>query len=39
MAWSHESFLLAHGPVGANLFDVFQSLSILGAGMWLGRRP
>lgn len=38
MAWSHESFLLVHGPVGANLFDVFQSLCILGAGMWLGRR-
>lgn len=38
MAWSAESYALVHGPVGANIFDLAQSVMVLAAGTWLGRR-
>lgn len=38
MAWSAEMFELTHGPIGANIFDLFQTSIILTAGLVLCRR-
>lgn len=38
MAWSAESYALVHGPIGGNLYDLGQSLLVLAAGTWMGRR-
>lgn len=37
MAWSSEFYLLIHGPVGANLFDLAQTAIVVGLGMWAAR--
>jgi len=34
MAWSAEAYGLVHGPIGANVFDLFQVLLVLGLGNW-----
>ncbi len=38
MVWSDPMFRLAHGPVGANVFDLVQTALILWAGYLLCRR-
>ena len=35
MAWSADAYALVHGPVGANVFDLFQALLVLGLGNWV----
>lgn len=35
MAWSAESYALVHGPIGTNLFDLFQALLVLTLGNWV----
>lgn len=37
MAWSSEAYALVHGPVGANLFDLFQVAAVLVLGNWASR--
>ena len=37
MTWSHYDYTLAHGPIGANLFDVTQTAIIIAAGLWASR--
>lgn len=37
MTWSHDLYLLGHGPVGANIFDLFQTVVIIAIGMWASR--
>lgn len=34
MAWSAESYALVHGPIGANVFDLFQATVVLVLGNW-----
>ncbi|HRY07980.1 MAG TPA: hypothetical protein P5114_12735 [Hyphomicrobiaceae bacterium] len=34
MAWSAESYALVHGPIGANVFDLFQAMVVLALGNW-----
>ena len=34
MAWSSDAYALAHGPIGANIFDVFQAATVLLLGNW-----
>lgn len=34
MAWSSESYALVHGPIGANVFDLFQAMVVLTLGNW-----
>ncbi|MCB1484669.1 MAG: hypothetical protein KDJ17_07240 [Hyphomicrobiaceae bacterium] len=37
MAWSADSYTMVHGPIGANVFDGFQALTVLALGNWLSR--
>ena len=37
MTWSYDLYLLGHGPVGANAFDLFQTLIIFAAGIWAAK--
>ncbi len=37
MTMSYELYELAHGPIGANLFDLTQTAIIIAAGMWASR--
>ena len=37
MTWSNDLYHLAHGPVGANAFDLVQTAIIIAAGMWASR--
>jgi hypothetical protein len=37
MAWSGEMYDLIHGPIGANAFDVVQTVFVLGLGSWMSR--
>ena len=37
MTWSDAVFQIAHGPIGANVFDLLQTMVILAAGMWASR--
>ncbi|MFV0369784.1 MAG: hypothetical protein ACK5KM_15130, partial [Hyphomicrobiaceae bacterium] len=34
MAWSSDAYDLAHGPIGANIFDMFQAATVLLLGNW-----
>lgn len=38
MTWSAEYFEIAHGAIGANIFDVGQAAIILATGYWLAQR-
>lgn len=37
MTWSHYDYTIAHGPIGANAFDLLQTAIIVGAGLWASR--
>ena len=37
MAWSAEDYTVAHGLLGANLFDGFQVIVVLALGSWASR--
>lgn len=37
MTWSYDLYSLAHGPIGANIFDLLQTALIIAAGMWASR--
>lgn len=37
MTWSHDLYDLGHGPIGANIFDLFQTATIVAAGMWASK--
>ncbi|MFM1813691.1 MAG: hypothetical protein RLZ98_386 [Pseudomonadota bacterium] len=38
MSWSAPMFELAHGPVGANIFDLFQTALVVAPGLLLCKR-
>jgi len=37
MAWSSDLYLLIHGPVGANLFDLAQTAIVVCLGLWAAK--
>lgn len=37
MAWSAESYDLAHGPIGANVYDLLQTGAVLLLGNWASK--
>lgn len=37
MTWSNELYQLAHGPIGANIFDLTQTAILIAAAMWASR--
>lgn len=39
MAWSAEAYALVHGPIGANVFDMFQAALVLALGNWASSAP
>jgi len=38
MASSGDFYLFVHGPVGANIFDMGQTLAVVGLSLWAARR-
>ncbi|MDX2156770.1 MAG: hypothetical protein SFW09_09685 [Hyphomicrobiaceae bacterium] len=37
MSWSGDMYALIHGPIGRNVFDLLQTVAVLGLGSWASR--